>query len=756
MRLYKNIIDLFGEKLRVVTINQDESEDVNVIEGKSLDSVHHIHVIDRSGSMRYEIANLVEQVKHTLTLMGKDDIVSVVWFSSEGQYKTLVKGAKNSPELVKLLDSLKSTIAYTCFSDPMNEVKEIVNDLYALNPNISVTLFTDGEAVCSRGKEAEEQRTLKIVSEFVGKLIAFNTIGYSSYYNQKFLKDLAALSQFGIFAHSSQIAEYSSIFQNNFERIVGGRVEKVDIIYPDDVVCVYLNRKFVKIHSDGVHLDRLDKNKNQFFIVGNKEFDFEYNGEIFNSKNITIEAQSPTITNFLYAYANCLFYANYRKSSLDVLAKIGDKALIDSHLSSFTFDESAEHQKKLELAALSPAGRNRDGIVENYLPAKDAFCVMDLMNMLATNGAYYIPFHKEAQEYERIGKKVDESTNYFKYSKDPVTTPFSDFVYNKDKANLSLRNKINGVVKLTPAAADRVGLPHEIESFVYRNHTFIKDGHMNIKKAVVLMPEYLYKTIQSKKKVCELLKTDTKFVNEFGKNHNGKYVLVKINFNKLPVINALYNEAVTADNLFNIVSDIQRYEYRQKCINYYLDKFQEKATAAQNKVGIFEGKTAEQIQVLTEHGLEKSGSYAGVGKSIAAASECDFYEARSFEFAFKGMKSIPKVEDAITIPDGKKPTPVIELMNKTHKEFMTKVNNCGIEIDKAVVKTRDFLNEQLKLVKSELFKLRGALCAAKMAKIITGDSFEGFKVDGTDFVYEKDGRTMIMTMKKEKVYFTAD
>jgi hypothetical protein len=753
MRLYKNIIKIAGKPYCVVTINQEDTEDVKVIEQKTPETVHHIHVIDRSGSMTGEISKLIEQVKGTLKLMGSDDIVSVVWFSSEGQYRTLVKGAKNTPELIKLLDTLKSTLGCTCFSDPINEVKTIVEELYFLNKNISVTLFTDGEAVCSRGKTAEEERTKKIVAEFADKVIAFNTVGYSCYYNQNFLKELAALSQFGVFAHSSQIEEYSSIFQNNFERISGGKIERVDVLFPENVVGIYLNRKFVKMETDKISLGRLDKNKNQFFLVSESDFSFDYNGQLYDSKKIKEEAQLPTVTNFLYAYAYGLFYTNHRKSSLDVLAAIADKALIDSHLASFTFDESAEHQKKLETAAIGTSGRLVDGKAKpNYLPAKDAFCVMDLMHLLATNMAYYMPFHKEAESYERIGKKVEESVNYFTYSKDPVTTPFSDFVYNKDKANLSIRNKISGIVKLNPNDADENGLPREVESFIYRNHTFIKDGRVNIKKAIVLMPEYLYETIQGKRKICELI-NDKKFVSGFSKTSGMEYVLVKVNFNKLPVINALYNESVTAENIFVLSNDLQMLEYKQKCINYYLGKFAENATAAQKKVGIFEGKTAKQMEILEKHGLEKSGAYSGVGKETQAAADCDFYEARSFEFSFKGMKAIPKVEDVINRDKTKKITPVVKLMDEVHAIVLKEAIDMKVDLDKAVVTTRDYLNKQLHDIKSVLFKLRGALCAVKMAKIITGDSFEGFRVDGDTFTYEKDGKVLLMEMSKEKVYF---
>ena len=130
--------------------------------------------------------------------------------------RTLVKGAKNTPELIKLMDSLKFTLGCTCFSDPINEVKEIVNELHALNPNISVTLFTDGEAVCSRGKEAEERRTIEIVKSFADKIVAFNTVGYSCYFRT--LRNWLLVHPG--FVHSSRF-QMSDIFANNFTSLRG-------------------------------------------------------------------------------------------------------------------------------------------------------------------------------------------------------------------------------------------------------------------------------------------------------------------------------------------------------------------------------------------------------------------------------------------------------------------------------------------------------------------------------------------------------
>jgi hypothetical protein len=161
------------------------------------------------------------------------------------------------------------------------------------------------------------------------------------------------------------------------------------------------------------------------------------------------------------------------------------------------------------------------------------------------------------------------------------------------------------------------------------------------------------------------------------------------------------------------------------------------------------------MEILTKHGLEKSGSYAGIGKSQARNADCDFYEARSFEFQFKGLTTMPKVEDVINIKadETTKLTPPKQKMIVAVALVAKQASDDKIDLSKASVATRNWLTQQIKEVKYRLFKLRGSLCAVKMAKIITGDSFEGFTVNGDQFTYEKNGNTLIMKMDKEKVYF---
>src|SRR5690606_21479341 len=54
---------------------------------------NHIVIIDCSGSMYGDLPKIREQLKAKLpTLLGEKDTVSIVWFSSRGEFGTLVKG----------------------------------------------------------------------------------------------------------------------------------------------------------------------------------------------------------------------------------------------------------------------------------------------------------------------------------------------------------------------------------------------------------------------------------------------------------------------------------------------------------------------------------------------------------------------------------------------------------------------------------------------------------------------------------------
>ena len=223
--MYYNTVTLGEKKLGLVAIRHEE-EAGQTKPAMDPRPIHFVHVLDRSGSMAPHIHELIDHVQRTLALLSERDRVSVIWFSGPGQYRTLIKGARKDDDLTALLNSLRSALYTTCFSEPLAEVNQLIAELGSLAP-IAVTLFTDGLPVVAWGEAEEERRALAEVRKMAGAVLAVNTVGYGPNYNQDFLRRLAGASEMGRMTHSSRIGDYYTIFERN-ARFFEAEAEKLD------------------------------------------------------------------------------------------------------------------------------------------------------------------------------------------------------------------------------------------------------------------------------------------------------------------------------------------------------------------------------------------------------------------------------------------------------------------------------------------------------------------------------------------------
>ena len=531
---YKSKIDVGGKEKVVVAINYKE-ELIQSIQTERVENIHFLFMIDRSGSMYSDINKLIDSVSECFEVISDDDYISIIWFASAGQYRTVIKAAKKSDKLQPILDTLRSTLGCTCFSESFAEINTIISEIGSIAP-ISITLFTDGNA---NAFFDEKQRTMKEIIKMKNEVLAINCIGFSNYYDQEFLKQISNESQFGSFEHISKIKEFTTIFTHNFEKIADVVSDSLNVKANGDLI--YLNRKFSKMIGNEFNLTKIDKRKNQVFVVLNEESEIIVNGETINTKSIKTNLNGKMIDNFYQSYAYNLYYNNRRLESLDILLyNLGDKFLIDSHMKSFTFDECSTHIKKLEQAIFDNNKRLLDGVVSTtYIPNEKTPCIMDVLNFLQESGkSFYIPFSDNVAKYTRIGKETSESVNYFTWTKDEIKVPFYDFVYNKKQANLSIRMSIPGVVRFNPKQAKALNMPLTMDSIIYRNHSIIKDGCLNIKQIEVLIADEDYSYIDS---------FDI-FSKEFGfEEINGKMFYRRIlDLSLIPIINRSYINKATS------------------------------------------------------------------------------------------------------------------------------------------------------------------------------------------------------------------
>ncbi len=758
MRIYRNEPDLLGVKKTVITVNYHESDStVPVVETKTVNQLHHIQVIDRSGSMWDQMDRLVDQVQKTLDIISDDDLLTVIWFSSPGDYKTLIKGARKSQAISDLMNSLRSTRGCTCFSDPMKEVNTVIDDLYALCPNISVTLFTDGQAVVPWTRAEEERRVFAEVDKMKGRILALNTIGYGAYYNQEMLQKMADSTEFGIMVHSSEIDDYLKIFTRTFETISDLVSESAKVEAPGCEI-IYLTRNFTRIDKGEIELNRLASEKNQFFIIGEGEFNFTINGNPYSSRDITTKGRQSTILNLYYSLAYNRYYHGKRLACLDLLATLGDKGLIDSQASAFTADEVAAHQDNLYRALFFPKERLAGGTCDNsYVPAPNALCVLDVLTELGNSSSLYIPFGKNVPGYTRTTRQTVDEFNVFQMGPDEVRSSFSGTVTSSEFLNLSIHWVAKGFAKLNPKQAASVGLDPTYPCRIDRNHSIILDGHLNVKQVEALLDPAMVTAYGNAGFVKMVGTTET--------IDNVVYQRAVFDFTKLPIINRTYiDQSADITKVFDNVKVVESLAARQKVLKYWIDKVME-ANPVAKKTGEFQKMTVDQITLLSDHGIKPTGIYDGISKKTKPIEECDSYEVRLFEFVLQGMTSLPKIDDvlkkmaALADPENKKAkalTPVQKLVADQIDYVKSEVESFGLSLDKLSVELQRFLDEELARCKANIRKIRVKLNGLKMAKTLTGDWFDGLETreikDKTEYVYTSGDDTMIIKVGRVKRY----
>jgi hypothetical protein len=731
MQMYKSLVKVGNQDKMVIAVNW--KDDAKSTSETTVDRLHHIHVLDRSYSMSGHLNQLVENVKQTIDVMSDNDLVSVIWFSGEGEGDILLKGASKSDDVKKLLDTLKRPVGCTCFSEPLTKVNTIIDDLSAICSNFSVTFFTDGETVTRHTQQEEETRIFAQIAKMKDKIMALNTIGYGHWYNQDLLQRMADSSMFGKMIHSTQINEYKDIWTHTYTMLADMVVEKVivDTVAGSNYVpdILYLSSKTTKLAKGSMELSFLDKKKNQFFLVLDpSESHFIMNETTHPTYTIKKKIPAPTLKNFYYALAYEYYYAGRGEEAIDILAEnLHDKYAIDKALNSFTADERASFLKDLKKFTFRNMTRMKDGEApEGYVPAEDAFCVMDLLKILATTGEnFYVP----VKDYNRIGLKVEDNFNLFKANDKPVEAPFKDFVFNQQHLNLSIRYMVTGTVQINPRQAKAHTLPTVVDSRIFRNQTIIKDGVLNVQKFTAWLDKA---TLNSLYGLITQKLIPQGLYSYVGKAEYGaKRYLIQFDLTTIPVINRLYSKKADGiDTIKEVVTQIENLKAEQKVINYYLGK-QVQFNPVEKKFEQ-EGYTAEQIEVLKQHGLNAKLDYQGIDNKAADKNENDFYESRLLEMKLKGWSSLPKVEEVIQkAKDGKK-------INEPGLAMLTAIEVIqGLGWDTPSAKAKEELEKLLAGTKNQLFDMNVELNTLKMAKVLTGGWWEGLDVDGKgNFTYE--------------------
>lgn len=328
--------------------------------------------------------------------------------------------------------------------------------------------------------------------------------------------------------------------------------------------------------------------------------------------------------------------------------------------------------------------------------------VVEVLKGLSEGENYFI----QIPDYKRIGNKVVDEFEVFVRKSIPTPTPF-ELVGNENRLNISIQNKIYGVVTLNPIQAKKVGLPKTISGPIeYKTKTVIRDGKLNAEKIEIIVDMVTFMKIK---------KAGLKFQQLEELSYPGIHMILDLT--GLPIadnckVNTSLEEVLSNMNEINIL------KAKQKVLNALVNKL------PSTKDEPFAGFTAEQTEMLREHGLNEKLQYIGVDVKVEETEEA--YTGQVIEFKLKGSSMSSFSEMLNRVASGKK----LNALDQVQFDFNNEVTDmvAALEITEAE-DLRTFYKSELKKIKGKLFTIKLQNVIIKM--IYSTSSLQEVALDST-------------------------
>lgn len=263
-----------------------------------------------------------------------------------------------------------------------------------------------------------------------------------------------------------------------------------------------------------------------------------------------------------------------------ILSFIGDSKFIEMYCNAFGKQKLFDFKNTLLTAVFDETVRGEVNF--NFKPNSGAYCVVDFLDDLMSGDNKVCMTHPDFN-YNRIGAKAvakveltKEEKAKLKKAKTKLTVDkiqsevdsrgvkmtykdlykgykVSDLTWNEDRANLSALVQIPVILELPE---NQFGIK-SIESFIFRNYTFIKDGILNITELPVILDDSTYSKFNKRGLI----------INDwFTKTEEGNHCLVSIE--SLPVVNKKRTKSVSSKVMTDLVVKLTQLKFDAKYLGY--------------------------------------------------------------------------------------------------------------------------------------------------------------------------------------------
>jgi hypothetical protein len=695
--------------------------------------VNHLWIYDRSGSMSWALPELTKQLIDLSKKLPKGDSLSLGWFSSEGnQYNWIFKGFRivDNADYKMLEAAIKQNshaLGCTCFSEILSDTDQVIKDLTVLSKIFSLHFFTDGYPVVSNYQK-EISSIFSAIKKIKGRIQTAMFVGYGHGYNKELLSSMA--EKLGaMLIHSSMIPEYASSITKLISLTDNSEPkEELDPLISKPLSVFTITDQGIVIYTpddDGkLYISPTKGNSTKVYYLSNEKPN-KKSWDKLEVSDINFGDNNDQISQAMYAAALVMTQQTKSDVALEILGKIGDKSLIDSLNNAFQVEEYGAVEETINKTIQDVGLRFSSGRDVNYLPPTDAFCVFDALNtLLDDDEAAFFPYH-EKFKYERIGVASTAKDDFAKFIPDKKSKcPFNNMVWHESRLNLSIQFFVPGTIDLKDregTTAQSLGLPVPYPTFVYRNFSFVKDGHTHIKTFYITSSEETYKVFKNKGIVVDdTFKSDKVY---------------GVDISKLPAINRKIAEGKTsATDLCKAVLQEHRLKAQIKALKYL--KGQEVPVDAKESGDDYEDA---QRAFLKANGvsIDRDGSYS---PPTVKADPVDFYMAKYFDIALSGIATLPTVKKVQEkIASGKARTPSETLLEVGINAWNARKGS--LSGDAAKMK---WFNDTIKNLQNQMKALRVLIQQNKFAVLLGKAWYQEFTsrenceitIDGVNCVFK--------------------
>lgn len=671
--------------------------------------IEHIAIIDVSGSMYNDLPELRRHLKNKLpTIVGVNDTITLIWFSGNNQFGVLQEGVpiRSLTDLTALnnaIDRFLQPVCLTGFVQPLQEVVNVIGRLKAKRSAslINVLFMTDGY------ENQNSQKAVLDASEALSNYADASTIIEFGWNCNRPLLTKMAEAMGGNLIFSEHLAEYQATFERELTKTIGGG-KKIAVKLESPAILGYA------FTVEGGNLVTYSVNANNEVIVPES-----LNSVAFFTTSEKVE--SPFERNFQMVYAGLATLSQRMLANeiFDVLAEIGDVALINKFVNAFSKQDYSDFQTMCMNAATNAGARYTEGMDRNAVPKEDAYTVIDLLNDLSSDAGNMIYPMDPAFGYKRIGagEKKDENSLKFTPNESNPGIPMNCVVYNSERPNASLQTRMNGTVALPEDRKKFPTLPASVPSFIYRNYTIIRDGIVHTR----VLPVSLTADTAIKLRAIGL-----RVPTIVGEKFN-------LDISKLPVINRKMVKNVSAKETFTKVFELECLKAAQKVFKHFRDE----SGVEKRSEGFSILFGADAADWLKDIGIT---DYNGFNPKSEKEVSGDVYMSKQMEISVAKLSSLPKVEDVITkMKSGKALTLRESIMVPAINAYnAVSTTMTGEELQSWLKKEADFAIANVRKLNLEISK-------TKFAIIVGHVWFNDLSADQNSLEITANGLTVTVT-----------